>query len=209
MRIFHSAALLLAAAAALAAAPLQYNIYLDTSSLSGQAGFIELQLNRGNTAPGAADDATATITGFTGAILGAQQPAVGDVVNSLAAIPLIIGNGASDPSGTNVDYEGITFGHFIHFLVTFGGPAVIGPTAGTTAGTTFSFGLVNSAQTAYLISTLGGPVMSAEIDTAGGITPSMDVGSDTIARFTATPEPSAMLLLAGGLAALAWRRKRA
>jgi hypothetical protein len=120
------------------ATPLTYHVEVNTASLSGQSGNLDLQFNPGgDTAPAA----TATITNF-------QSPD-----GKLAPSIELTGNANGSLSGTltlinspmyNDAYQGFTFGTAFSFDVTLSGAALDSP--GATFGSSFALSLYDPDQ---------------------------------------------------------------
>jgi hypothetical protein len=173
-----------------------YDVIVDTSSVFGDYGYIDLQLlliPNNIVLP-----LTATVSGFTGdATLNSSDPS-NDEINASGSLP--------DPvtltDTTSTDYfEGLTFGNSIVFDVTLDGPGV-SLDGGLTAdsGSTFSLTFYESDGVTPLFASGS----SAEIDVApdGTVTAESDAGNVQV-----VPEPSTLPLIAGaGLLAFAFRR---
>jgi hypothetical protein len=137
----------------LASAQVTYVVTVNTSSVSGQSGFIELQF----TPVGASQLATATVSNFTtDGILGAVAPPVlGDVTGTLPGT-------LSMDNGTLIQdyFQAITFGNTITFVLTLGGPAVTAPN-GNPSETVFVLSFLDSTQTNFILTNAGPPVIAA------------------------------------------------
>lgn len=179
------ASLLFAAFAA--AAPIPFTI--NTSALNGETGTIDIQFNPG-AFPAVYDPGTATITNFviTGGTLGAVSAGPDPGVTGALPGPLVL---------TNSDFlNGIvhdaTFGTQVSFLVEFAGLAFTAsnPSILSTLSVTLSS---NSGSITALADLLG----DSQLDTSAS---SPEVSS--------VPEPATWSLLALGLGALAFARRR-
>lgn len=193
-------ALLLAGAASVAAAA-TYHVDIDTSAYAG-TGYLDLSFIAGNSDAAAA---TATVSNFSGA-LGALMSQDGDVSGTLAGTASF-GNG----SFYNDVYHAVTLGGLFSFDVDFSGSFL---SASSNSGTTFAVGLLDATQGAYLgaePALLTFELASNNGVTAAGVTPTTFSSIATIRAVSAVPEPSAWLLLLGGVAVVlvsARRRRR-
>ena len=211
-RMISAAACIVAAVtiASPAKAEIIYVVTVNTGSQSGQTGFIDLQFNPGDAT---SQLATIAITGFSG---GTLEPGLtnttgapfGDVSGTLPD-GLTFDNGQT----TNEYTEGIVFGDSVSFLATFDGPAINSPNGST--GTLFSLDFLNQNGSAFLFTAdpegnnaFDFNVATIAINSDGSITPATypDVGGSSDATVAQqAPEPSALALCAGALAALATR----
>ena len=180
-----------------ASASVLYQITVDTSSISGTNGAVDLQFNPGGVTSQAA---TAGVTGFTGGTLGAViPPIIGPVTGSLPTDDLLFQNSA------NTDYaNGVLFGSSFTFLLTLDGVALTAPNNGP-AGTSFGLFVFDSAFNPLI--TADGLVARVDINPDGTITTTgfPDGGTTFLAG---VPEPGALSLVGLGAAALCMLRKR-
>jgi hypothetical protein len=183
-----------------------YWVTVDTSSQSGNYGYIDLELNQGTFA---SLPVTASITDFSGGALNPADPN-NDAIGASGSLPGLL----TIVADTSTDYfEGLTFGNSISFDVTLSGAGVsLAGLAGGTSGTTFVFGFYDdSASNPIFTNDPSGA--TGLIDIANDGTVSADAlpgpsGGASLATLTATPEPSTMSLFAcAGLAFLLFRRK--
>lgn len=192
-----SATLLLAGGAQ--ASLITYEIDVNTTSLSGEAGYLDFQFNAGNTP---FDPASATITNFTtnGVVTGVSPlaPTTGDVTGSLAGT-LVINN-----DGFPNEYTpGIIYGSFFDVFVTLDIPVVSGTALGDNIFTL-------DVQDSNFNSLLSNDVPAVEID-LNAITGDPTVSNNNLSgdvTVSQTPEPASLLLIASGLIALVVRRGR-
>lgn len=201
-RFFCAAAVLVLfavlAPGAVRAGPITYHVSVDTSSINGQSGFLDLQFNPGGNT---AKLATATVTNFTPA--GNLQPldpnnVQGDVTGSLPG-PLALTNDTF-----NDYFQGFTFGTSIAFDLTLSGPALDSP--GGNFGSSFALSLYDSTGTLPLLTNaVNGSVLTTNLNANGTTTaiPSPNAGGGPpVAAATpatsAVPEPSSLLLLSMG-----------
>jgi hypothetical protein len=112
--------------------PVSYFVTVDTSSVFGSGGFIDLQL-----APGDAttQDATADVTGYSGGTLvGAPVLNFGGLTGASGALP---GTVTIDNVPGNDYFQGFTFGNALSFKVSLDGPAIKTPDGTADSGSTF------------------------------------------------------------------------
>ena len=188
-----------------------YQVTVDTSSQSGNYGYIDLQLNQGTLG---SLPITATIAGFAG---GALNPADGSnyATGSYGHLPGTL----TIPADVSTDYfEGLTFGNSLSFDITLSGTGVnLAGLAGGTSGSMFVFGFYDSASNPLFTSDPSGATGLIEIANDGTV----DVnalpgpsGGQSLTTFTpldnppeVTPEPSTLSLFAcAGAAFLLLRR---
>ena len=198
-----AAALVFLGAISAEAATIVYSVNLDTSSVSGTAGFLDLQFNPGNNTSVAA---TAEIIGFSpdGGSLSGAPSVSGDVTGSLPGTVTFMNDMA-----LNELFQGFNFGSSVTFQVILSGPAVGVPNAGATAGSIFGVGLYDNTQASILTDQGGATGFSGELflNTDGTVTPTPfpsapGVGSVTTFAPVVVPEPGTMVLLAAGLMGL-------
>lgn len=179
-----------------------YSIHVNTSSLAGNYGYIDMELNQGTFSSPAV---SATVADFT--TDGTLNPA--DPSNY--ASPTVTGSlpgTLSIVADTSTDYfAGLTFGDYLNLNVTLAGPGVsLAGTAGGTSGTLFQLSFFDSTGSIPLLS--GDPSginVQVSIDQNGIPTPSSLDPSSTISL---VPEPASLSLLALGASALLARRKK-
>src|SRR6266478_3730883 len=114
-----------------ALATISYQVTIDTSSISGNAGFLDFEFNPG----GSSQSAFAMVSNFSPS-------------GSLSNSPSIVGNvtGTLPPAITitnstffNDYFAGFTYGASLSFALTLGGPAIDAPNGTASSGSTFSF----------------------------------------------------------------------
>jgi hypothetical protein len=123
------------------AAPITYDVTVDSSSISGTAGSFDFNFNPGPLVTQAASLQILNLTS-DGALAG-NSSSTGDVAGTLPAT-LTFDNGTA----FNDYFEGFTFGSTLSFQVSLFGPALSSPDGVSTSGSTFAFsmfsdGLVN------------------------------------------------------------------
>jgi len=183
-----------------------YGVTVDTSSLSGNGGYIDLQFNP---SPFTTQAANAAVTNFstdgTLDIFG-DDPfdfSGGDVSGTLPGT-VSFDNGTS----TNEYTQGMTFGNTISFNVDLSGPSIDLPNG--EGGGSFFLTFYDPSFDTLLTNSSNGAAFEVDINGDGSTTPTAFAnasGGPTLVTYatplTATPEPSMVLLLAGGLVAMA------
>ena len=116
-----------------ARADLTLSLSVDTSSLKGQSGYLDIEFNPGDSS---AEAATAIVTNFQtiGGILAQPPILTGDASGSLPGT-LTLDNGTA----YNDVFQGFTFGNSFGFNLTLSGPAIDSP--GGTVGSAFALSL--------------------------------------------------------------------
>lgn len=172
-----------------------YQVTVNTSSISGEAGSIDLQFNPGSLVTEAA---TAQIAGFTsdGALVSASpnNAVIGDVSGTLPG-SLSISNADAD----NEYFEDFDFGSTLSFDVTING------TTGGTSGSVFAFSLFSDPQGTQPVLTAdpNGIVFTEDFNTDGTTTAtnaSPEAVSSLVVPVSATPEPGTGVLWAIAIA---------
>src|SRR6202012_4622793 len=108
-----------------------YSVVVNTSSQTGNGGYVDFGLNAGALG---AQDITATVTGFNGAGLNPGDPN-NDAINTTGSLP---GPLSFDNQVPNDYFEAVTFGNQLSFLVTLSGDGVSTSGASTSdSGTIF------------------------------------------------------------------------
>lgn len=178
-------------------ADLRFQVSADTSSLSGQSGFLDFQFNPGDSTALAA---TATVTNFTsvGGILAPSAILTDDATGSLPGT-LTLDNGTI----YNDAFQGFTFGSGVSFTVTLSGPAISNPSG--TVGSAFAFSLYAADGVTSLLTTdPNGSVVTINLDPNGTAstytfpqspTDNTPVGNVTQAGTTVVPEPSTATII--------------
>jgi hypothetical protein len=183
-----------------AAGPVVYHVTVNTSSVSGTSGFLEMQFN-----PGAVSTqlATATVSSFNGGggTLGSADPNIGDVGGTLPGSLTFINDQA-----LNDYFQGFTFGSGLSFVLTLDGPAITSPNGIATAGSTFALSFFDSAVTPILTNqgALSGAAGMVDINVDGTTTATAfpNGTAPSVVTFAApglVPEPSTLALLASGV----------
>ena len=189
-------ALMLLTVGSASAAPQTHQVYVNTSAIAGQSGYLEFQFNPGNNA----QSAFAQLLSFEtsgGSLTGAPATA-GDVTGALPGT-VTLGNSFS----WNDYFQGFNFGNSIHFTFLLDGPAVSSPNGTAGGGSDFGFSMFAADQfTPLLTNNPSGLAMTAALRTDGST--ALNYGPST----SPVPEPSTVLLLGLGMAGAAlWRKK--
>ena len=181
-----------------------YSVTVNTSSQTGNGGFVDFELNAGSLG---SQDITAVVTAFNGATLNPGDPG-NDAIGTTGSLP---GPLSFDNQVGNDYFEALTFGNQLSFLVTLSGDGVSASGGSTSdSGTIFQVGFFDPSG--------GNPLFSndpnglaAEIDVAadGTVTSASQPGVSV----AATPEPASWCLLGmGGVlvgAAKRWKQRAA
>jgi len=175
-------------AATSAFADYSFNFNVDTSSLNGQAGYMDLQFNPGISSVAA----SAAITNFiSDAALGAVITA-GSVTGTLPAAVTI-----NNTTGFNDYFQAVTFGNSINFALDL--------SAAPGVGSSFALAFVDPTQTIPLLTN----------DQVNGIATRIDVGpngavvtNNSNQVNVATPIPAAAYLFGSGLMGLVGIRRK-
>lgn len=183
------------------AAPIQYQVTVDTSAISGTAGNIDLQFNRGDAS---SQNAFVTISSFssTGGSLTGAASTSGDVTGVLPGTLTI-----DNSPGFNDYFQPFTFGSSFQFLLTLDGPAIESPDHAALIGSSFGLGLFDSTGSTPLLTTdPNGFAGTVDIDRDGVVTttvfPPTLAGGTPVVTFSTpvtVPEPSTITLLSGSL----------
>ena len=177
------------------AEPITYAIHVDTSSIFGTSGFVDLQLNPQGS-PGTFDTVTALAFGFssTGTLGAVDGGNIGNTAGDLASnVNLDTGAGLADFA------QNYTFSSFFDVFVTLDMPTV----TPLTEATDFYVNVYDGGYGQLL----GGPASHVLIDVDGSQTILAGSEGSTTTEAPSVPEPTTMLLLASGLAG-AWIKKR-
>lgn len=192
------AGLLLATALPARAASISYNVLVDTSTIAGTQGFLDLQFLAGGLD---ALPALAEIAGFAAfdTTFAPTADLTGDAAGLLPG-GATLGNGQA----FNDLFQGVTFGQQFSFVLTLSG-AALSPGAPPLSGSAFSLLLFGAdGFTPLLSSDPDGRLVSFQIAQNG------QVGVETFgpADVNVVPEPATMWLVGTGIVALVARRRR-
>jgi hypothetical protein len=179
------------------AAPITYDVTVDSSSISGTAGSFDFEFNPG---PLVTQAASLQILNFaSNATLAGNPSLTGDVAGALPAT-LTFDNGTA----LNDYFEGFTFSSTLSFQVSLFGPALSSPDGVSTSGSTFAFSMFSDA---------AGTIPTLTTDAIDGFAFTVDVnldGTTTVTDFSAqttvvpeagpaVPEPGTLPLVAAGI----------
>ena len=181
-----------------------YTVTVNTSSQTGHGGYVDFELNAGSLG---AQDITATVTGFSGAVLNPGDP-MNDAIGTTGSLP---GPVTFDNQAGNDYFEALTFGSQLNFLVTLSGDGVSTSGASTSdSGTIFQVSFWDPSGSAALFSSDPNGI-AGEIDVAADGTLTTGSQDGTTVSAAATPEPATLSLVgaAGVLMYVAQRRRRA
>jgi hypothetical protein len=146
--------------------------------------------------------ASLQILSFSGdGSLAGSPTLTGDVSGALPAT-LTFDNG----TGFNDYFQGFTFGSTVSFDVSLYGPALSSPDGTSTSGSTFAFSMFSDAAgaiPALTSDTTNGSAFTVDVNLDGTTTATNSSVETTISRVSAVPEPSSLMLLGAGLAAIA------
>jgi hypothetical protein len=178
------------------AAPITYDVAVNTSSVSGTAGSLDFEFNPG---PLVTQAASLQILSFASDGSLAGSPALtGNVAGALPAT-VTFDNGTA----FNDYFEGLTYGSTLSFHASLFGPALSVPDGTSTSGSTFAFSMFSDA---------AGTMPTLTTNTTEGFAFTIDVnldGTTTVTNFSAQttvvpattpiiPEPNTLLLMAVG-----------
>ena len=200
------------AATTAVAAPITYNVTVNTSSLAGTAGTLYFQFNPGDLSSDAAM-ATLSLFQFTGGGTLSGLPSVsGDTTGSLSS-SLILRNTADN----NDALQALTFGSSFQFRLLLSGTLLTNPSSTALTGSVFNFGLFGTDGITPLLTTnTDGYALTVNLNTRGMATTttypaSANTGSPvSVSAVNAVPEPNTLLLTgAAGIVLLCALRRRA
>lgn len=179
LRLFAATFLFLFSGSIASADANEYQVNINTSSISGTAGSLDFQFNPGSFV---SQSASLQILDFTtdGTLVPSAMP-TGDVTG-------ILPNTLAFDNGTTFNdyFEAFTFGNFLHFDVSLFGPALSSPDGTATSGSTFGFSMFSDA---------AGTLPALTTDPAGfAFTVGVGLDGSTTATNNVVPEPSMMLL---------------
>ena len=154
------------------AAPITYDVTVNTSSVSGTAGSLDFEFNPG---PLVTQSASLQILNFTSnGTLAGDPTLTGDVAGALPGT-VNFDNGTA----FNDYFEGFTYGSTLSFQVNLFGPALSSPDGTSTSGSTFAFSMFSDA---------AGTMPTLTTNTTEGFAATIDVnldGTTTVADFSA------------------------
>lgn len=173
------------------------SVSINTSSIIGTSGTLDLQFNPVNT-PQAA---TAVVQSFlTDGTLSGSPTLTGDVTGALPG-SLTFDNGTA----FNDYFQNFTFGNSITFGVLFSGPAIDSPDGNGLNSSLFSASLADSLGNTLLTTDPTGALVTIGINVDGSLNPTATSAN----AFFPAPEPASFALLGLGLIALRIGYRRA
>jgi hypothetical protein len=197
-KLFVIALMILTAGSAFAS--ISYDVTVNTSSLSGDTGYIYLQYVTANAA-----SSTATVSGFTtNGTLAATNDTI-DVVNGSAVTGVLPGSVTFANTNSVNDYNhAITFGNSFSFDLSFSAPSAGGSASGSS---TFSLGLFADAygNTPSLTDSSAGTLFTVSLVNDGSTRTSV-LASE--AKVSPVPIPATVWLLGSALTGLVGLKQR-
>jgi hypothetical protein len=179
------------------AAPITYDVIVDTSSISGTAGSLDFNVNPG---PLVTQAASLQILSFASdGTLAGNPTLTGDVAGALPAT-LTFGNGTA----FNDYFDGFTFGSALSFQVSLFGPALSSPDGMSTSGSTFAFSMFSDAAGTIPVLTADTTegfafTIAVNLDGTTTVTNSSAQTTVTPATTPSVPEPGTLALMASGI----------
>ena len=183
--LFAMAVAFLAAMPGAAFGSITYLVTANTSSVSGQMGYLDLQLEPG---PATTNLVTANVNNFMsdGALVGSAQT----MGNAIGQLP---GALTFDNANTGSDYfQGVTFGNTESFDVTLNGPT---PAGGEPSAFNISFYGADQVTSILSTDTVAGQILINGDGSTSTVTIPATPGGTSVVSITATPEPSYIALL--------------
>ncbi|RSL17684.1 putative secreted protein with PEP-CTERM sorting signal [Edaphobacter aggregans] len=184
--------------------PLSYLVTINTSTINGTSGNLDLQFNPG-ALPGT-QSATATVQGFASDGTLGTAGLTGDVAGTLPGTLSF-----DNQTVFNDDFQAIVFGNTIQFNLVLSGPAVLTPDGISTSGSSFGIGLWDSTGFNPLLTSdpngFAG-IVNINLDGSGTATIFLtDAGGPPVVTVTpeiasTVPEPGSILLFGTGLTAM-------
>lgn len=185
------------------ASAVSYHFTVNTTSISGQPGWLDFQFNPGTLGSQAA---TATVSNFSGATLdtGTEQ-LTGNVTGTLPG-PLAFDNGTP----YNDYFQSLTFGNSLTFDLHLAGPALTAPDGSSLSGSLLALSLFDSSvSNALLTNSPDGDLLRVDVNLDGTTAlTTYDADGNGTPSAVHVPEPAGLGLLAtGALALLAFRKR--
>jgi hypothetical protein len=185
LRFFLPTLLFLSTISMASADAVDYQVIINTTSVSGTPGSLDFQFNPGSFL---SQSASVQVLAFTtdGTLVPPAMP-TGDVTGTLPST-LAFDNGTA----FNDYFEAFTFGNFLRFDVSLFGPALSSPDGTATSGSNFAFSMFSDAAGTV-------PALTADPD---GFAFTVDVnlaGATAVTNHSAetivSPEPGSVVLL--------------
>jgi len=181
---------------------LTYQITVDTSSLYGTTGFLDLQLNPGNLNAPAAQ---ALINGFsTDGTLGAVSlgNSWGNYSGTLPGAVTLVNSALTDYD------QAITYGNTLTFNVTFSGAFLTASCSGSCIDSAFILSLFDGNYASLLSNDqLNGSLVTFQLPPGGGETYTNFGSPASVAGVAAVPLPPAFYLFMSGLGLILWVKR--
>jgi hypothetical protein len=180
-----------------------YLVTVDTSSITGQSGWMDMQFNPGGL-PIVTGSASVSQFFTDGALNPASIQLTGDCLGDVSPPTSLVQ--FHNSTAFNDYFESIVFGSTLSFHVTLDGN-ILSPPTGTLSGSSFSLSLYNSAISQALLNDPSGASDSAgQIDVLFNGTINTSAGTSATS-ITLVPEPGSLGLLAAGAVMLTLRRR--
>lgn len=180
------------------------HVTVDTSSISGQSGYLDFSL-----LPSAFDSqfATAEIQHFgTDGMVSANAPFITGDASGMLPGTLSLDNATF----YNDYFQDFTFGNSLSFDLLLDGPALESPDGIASGGSTFTFGMFASDQVTPLLSTSpNGEALDVNVNLDGTASyTTYPAGAGQPSAVQVVPEPASLTLLVSGAFGLLMFRKR-
>ena len=178
------------------AAPISYDVTVNSSSISGTAGSLDFEFNPG---PLVTQSASLQILNFTSDGTLAGSPTLTGGVSGAIPATVTFDNG----TGFNDYFEGFTYGSTLSFQLSLYGPALSSPDGTATSGSTFAFSMFSDAAGTIPVlttDTTDGFAFTVDVNLDGTTTVTNFSSQTTIAPITPSiPEPGTLPLMVTGI----------
>ena len=185
-----------------AAAATVFHVNVDTSSLAGTTGYLDIQFNPGQAL---APAASADLSGFSGdAVLLSGATLDGGASGNLPGTLHF-----NNTTPFNALLQPVNFGNAFSFDAAFSGNFL---TSGGNIGTTFSLALLDASNATLKSIDIDGRLLRFELAPGGQVTPSTyasdNMGGQPLATVAAVPLPGTLMLLLSGMSMLGYTFRR-